>query len=304
MSPRFTVAMCTHNHADRLERTLADFAQIAAPSAPWELLIVDNGSTDATAALLAAHRWPAGWAVRIVHEPRLGLSNARNRAIAEAQGDYVIFMDDDETADPGWLRAYETLIDERQPDAFGGRIAVLFEGARPAWLTDELLGFLGELNMFPDPRPLVDRSTSFYGGNFGFRRTLVEAIGPFSTELGRKGADNTGGEETDFYRRALAAGHSVWWTPHAIIHHRIQAEKLRPAYFRDLHFRQGRMEAARDRDNRRGAPPLYLYGQLARALLAVARVAFAEGAVKTVRQQMNVFYFMGRMTGCVLGARR
>ncbi|TXT19555.1 MAG: putative glycosyltransferase [bacterium] len=97
MTIAYTVALCTHNHADRLERTLADLPRIRVPDAAWEFLVIDNGSRDATPAMLAGHDWPPGWTVRVVREEKLGLSNARNRAIAEARGEYVIFMDDDET---------------------------------------------------------------------------------------------------------------------------------------------------------------------------------------------------------------
>ena len=81
--------------------------------------------------------------------------------------------------------------------------------------------------------------------------------------LGRKGTDNTGGEEVDFYRRLLDAGFKVWWTPEAVIHHRIQAAKLDRRYFLDLHYRMGRMEAIRKRGTGSRLPPRYLFGQLA-----------------------------------------
>lgn len=304
MSVFFTVALCTHNHADRLTRTLADLPQISPPAAVWEFLIIDNGSRDATPALLASHTWPAGWDVRVVREEKLGLSNARNRAIAEARGEYIIFLDDDETADPDWLCAYERLIRATGADAFGGRIRVLFEeDFRPPWLSDELLGFLGELNRADAIVPLTDRGTSFYGGNFGFRRVLAGQVGGFDAMLGRKGGDNTGGEEVDFYRRLLAAGCKVWWTPEAVIHHRIQAEKLNRGYFRDLHYRQGRMEAIRERGAGSRLPPVYLYGQLLRAMLAVWRDFRAGGRNATLRREMNVAYFLGRILGWALGPR-
>nr|CCF78723.1 Glycosyl transferase family 2 [Rubrivivax gelatinosus S1] len=303
MSPAYTVALCTHNHADRLERTLADLAHLRAPERPWEFLVIDNGSRDATPALLAGHAWPPGWTVRIVREERLGLSNARNRAIAEARGEYLIFMDDDETADPEWLRAFERLIATRCPDAFGGRIRVLFEDERPRWLRDELLGFLGELNRADTIAPLADPHASFFGGNFGFRLTVCERVGGFDSMLGRKGSDNTGGEEVDFYRRLLAAGLSVWWTPEAVIYHRIQAVKLDRRYFLDLHYRMGRMEAIRERGDGSRLPPRYLFGQWVRAKTAALKQRLSEGADATVRKDMNVAYFKGRILGWAFGPR-
>jgi len=298
MTLAYTVALCTHNHADRLARTLADLPRIQAPRAAWELLVIDNGSRDATPELLARNHWPAAWEVRVLREEKLGLSNARNRAIAEARGEYIIFMDDDETADPDWLCAYERLIETTRPDAFGGRIKVLFEeNFRPPWLSDELLGFLGELNRADGIVPLTAPNTSFYGGNFGFRRALGDTVGGFDAMLGRKGTDNTGGEEVDFYRRLLAAGCKVWWTPDAVIHHRIQAVKLNRRYFRDLHYRQGRMEAIRQRDTATRMPPRYLYGQLLSAVAAVWREFRRGGWNATLRKEMNVAYFIGQIVG-------
>lgn len=301
MNTAYTVALCTHNHADRLGRTLADLPAIRPPKATWELLIIDNASRDATPGLLAQHDWPAGWTVRIVREDKLGLSNARNRAIREARGEYLIFIDDDETADPDWLCAFERLIEAHAPDAFGGRIKVLFEDQRPPWLTDELLGFLGELNRADTIAPLTGPSTSFYGGNFGFRTTVCKAVGAFDAQLGRKGTDNTGGEEVDFYRRLLAAGLKVWWTPEAVIHHRIQAVKLDRRYFLDLHYRQGRVEGNRTRDSRSRVPPRYLYPQFGRAFGRALWCRLCRGANHSLRLEMNAAYFVGYLLGWVRG---
>lgn len=297
MNIAYTVALCTHNHADRLVRTLADLPALRVPDAPWELLVIDNASCDATPDILARQTWPTGWQVRVVREERLGLSNARNRAIREARGEYLIFLDDDETADPDWLCAFERLIKAHSPDAFGGRIEVLFEGQRPAWLTDELLGFLGQLRRADTIMPLVERSTPFYGGNFGFRRTVCDTVGDFDAMLGRKGTDNTGGEEVDFYRRLLDAGFKVWWTPEAVIHHRIQADKLDRRYFLDLHYRQGRMEGARKRSAASRIPPRYLFPQVVRAYGRALAQRLRQGANHSLRQEMNAAYFTGYILG-------
>lgn len=294
-----TVALCTHNHADRLGLTLTELAQLRPPLLPWEFLIIDNGSSDDTPELLARHTWPASWTVRIVREEKLGLSNARNRAIHEAIGDYVIFLDDDETPDPDWLCAYERLIEEKNPDAFGSRIRVLFEDTRPAWLQDDLLGFLGELSRFDSITLLTAPGTSFYGGNFGFRKSVIDRVGGFDAMLGRKGTDNTGGEEVDFYRRLLAAGFHIWWTPEAVIHHRIQASKLSRRYFLDLHFRQGNAEGKRARGNKARIPPIYLYPQLWRALGSALFIRLTQGKDHTLRKEMNVAYFLGYLAGYV-----
>jgi glycosyltransferase involved in cell wall biosynthesis len=293
----YTVALCTHNHADRLVRTLEDLRALVMPKAAWELLIIDNGCRDETPQLLSQYSWPPAWAVRVIREDKLGLSNARNRAIREALGEYIIFIDDDETPVPDWLCAYERLIEAKAPDAFGSRIRVLFEDERPAWLQDDLLGFLGELDRTPDISQLTERGSSFYGGNFGFRKAVIERVGDFDPTLGRKGTDNTGGEEVEFYRRLLAAGLNVWWTPEAVIYHRIQTAKLSRRYFLDLHFRQGKMEGSRKRSSKSRVPPVYLFPQLLRAVKAAALQRLREGPNKSLRKEMNAAYFVGYLLG-------
>ena len=290
-----TVALCTHNHARRLNKTLLGLARLVPPESPWELLIVDNASTDDTAQLVASPGWRTpGTKVRVVREERLGVSNARNRAISEASGEYVVFMDDDETPDPQWLRAYERIILAHRPDSLGGRIEVQLEDSnRPSWLQDELLGFLGRLDYGGTTRPLTEFDTPIFTGNAGFLKETFARIGLFDAGLGRRGANNTGGEDVDIYRRMIRAGCSVWWVPDAVIHHRVTAGKLRRSYFLDLHFRQGCTEGLRKRGNASRIPPRYLLPQLWRAARSALKQRFTLGRNFSLRKEMNVAYFIG-----------
>lgn len=301
--PFITVALCTHNHADRLVRTLAALAHLMPPTSPWALLVIDNASSDTTPALLAARDWrPAGIDVRIVREEKLGLSNARNRALQEASGEYLLFMDDDETPDPAWLVEYEHAMREHQPDALGGRIEVFFEdGERPAWLQDELLGFLGKLD-HGEACWLTESATPIFGGNFAFRRNVFERIGNFDARLGRQGTANIGGEDTEIYRRLLEHDCRVRWVPEAIIQHRIQTPKLRRGYFLDLHFRQGRMEGVRQRGTHGRIPPMYVWPQVARAFGRAFRQRISQGANHSLRLEMNAAYFSGYVFGWIRDA--
>lgn len=296
--PFLTIALCTYNHADRLTRTLADLANLRPPRQPWEFLVIDNASSDGTPELLDAMDWrPAGVEIRVVREEKLGLSNARNRALREARGDYLLFMDDDETPDPNWLTTYEQAMLEHQPDALGGRIEVLLEdGARPDWLQDELLGFLGKLD-HGTARWLTESTTPIFGGNFAFRRSVFERIGNFDARLGRQGTANIGGEDTEIYQRLLEHGCHVRWVPEAIIQHRIQAPKLRRSYFLDLHFRQGRMEGTRNRGGQSRLPPGYLLPQIFRAYGRALAQRIRQGSAHSLRLEMNAAYFTGYVVG-------
>ena len=300
-STQYSVVLCTHNHADRLKTTLSGLNALRQPEAAWELLIINNASTDETQEVLNRNDWRLGdLPVRIVFEPKLGIANARNSGIKESNGEYVIFLDDDETPESNWLVEYELAIHEWHPDALGGCIEVLFEGSnRPQWLQDDLLGFLGQLSHGTESKWLLESNTSIFTGNAGFRKSIFEKIGYFDTNLGREGIRNSGGEDVDMYRRMVDSNMKIRWVPDAVIYHRIQASKLRKSYFHELHFRQGLMEGRRNRGEQSRVPPLYLIPQLGRALAAALRQRFRTGRNHSLRKEMNVSYFAGYITGWI-----
>lgn len=300
----FTVAICTHNHADHLAVTLSSLKSLNHPECAWELLIVDNASTDETPQLLLRDDWQVpGIDNRVVREAALGVANARNRAVCEARGEYVIFLDDDETPDSGWLRAFERTIRAERPDAAGGAIRVLFEGAaRPSWLTDDLLPFLGQLDYGAEPKPLTERSTPIWTGNAAFRVTTLRTLGLFDAELGRRGGNRAGGEDVDMYRRLLAAGCDMRWVPGAVIHHRIRVSKLSKRFFLDLHREQGKLEGSKSRQGASRLPPLWLLVNLAKAVSKASASRLVNGSNHSLRREMNVSYFIGYLHGWFRGA--
>lgn len=298
-SPLVTVALCTHNHLPRLKRTLAALQVLQGPPQGWELLVVDNASSDGTAGFLAGTAWqPTGATARVVREVKLGLSNARNCAIAHAAGEYLLFIDDDETPHAQWLVNHAAAMAEHQPDALGGPIDVQFvDGARPAWLQDELLGFIGKVDHGGAGRWLTAPETPIFGGNFAFRHTVFDRIGNFDAGLGRLGGANFGGEDIEIYERLLQAGCKVRWVPDSLIYHQVESPKLRRGYFLDLHFKQGRLEGAKARAQRSRLPPMFLAPQLARAISAASKQRFGIGAHASLRSEMNVSYLFGYATG-------
>ncbi len=295
---KLTLSICTHNHLAALKQTLAGLHDLHSPEGPWEILIIDNASTDGTGDWLAQGGWQRiAIDCRIVQESQLGVAHARNRALAEAKGDYVVFLDDDETPEPDWLVNLEQVIDVSQPAAIGGRIRAHMQGSRPDWLTDELLGFLGELDYGPEERALTEASTPIFTGNAAFHRQTVLDVGGFDSNLGRRGSIQSGGEDTELYRRLVKLKKPVRWAPQAVIHHRIEPWKLRRKYFLQLHYHQGRMEGHRRRGAVSRLPPLYLFPQLWRAFSAAVERRLRQGSHQSLRLEMNVAYFIGFILG-------
>ena len=128
------MAICTRNRADLLDRTLEQMTRMLVPDRTiWELLVVNNGSTDNTDQVITeyAGRLP----IRALSELEVGLSTARNAAVREAAGEYLLWTDDDVLVDKGWLAAYLVAF-EQHPEAviFGGPILPSFENPPPRWL--------------------------------------------------------------------------------------------------------------------------------------------------------------------------
>lgn len=300
-NPLITVVICTHNHAPALEKTLAALGAIQAPDALWELLIVDNASTDDTSKLLSESNWKLpGISCRAVHEENLGVAHARNRGLREATGEYVLFLDDDETPAPDWLVQMVSHITTTTADAIGGRIEIDLDGCEwPKWLHGELPGFLGQLHYGTEHHWLEQFTTPIFTGNAAFLKNKALELGGFDVNLGRRGGAQTGGEDTDMYRRMLTHGCRILWAPDALIYHRIEKWKLRKSYFLDLHYRQGRMEGARKRGANSRVPPAYLWPQVARAYLKAFGERLRKGSDHSLRLEMNAAYFTGYVMGWI-----
>src|SRR6185437_14586745 len=131
-----TVAICTYNRARSLERALESIARMTVPSKTnWELVVVNNNCTDETDRII--EKFATMLPLRREFEPRMGLSNARNRAIEAARGAYIVWTDDDVIVDRNWLDAYLEGF-RRWPDGaiFGGKILPRFEEPVPRWLVE------------------------------------------------------------------------------------------------------------------------------------------------------------------------
>jgi glucosyl-dolichyl phosphate glucuronosyltransferase len=233
---RVTVAICTWNRCHSLRRTLERMVRMRVPEdLEWELLVVNNRSTDETDETVDSFqgRLP----VRRSWEPEPGLSNARNRALAEATGDYLIWTDDDVLVDDDWLAAYVRAF-RRWPDAdlFGGPIEPLFEGEPPAWILRVMhwIGpVFGQQTLGEEPVRLTPEILPLgpYGGNMAMRRSALRRF-PFDPSLGVRHGEYATGEETQVMARMLEAGLEGWWTPEPRVGHWIPRSSQTPRYVR------------------------------------------------------------------------
>jgi len=235
-----SVCICTRNRAASLKRTLASLAQQTF-AGPWELVVVDNGSSDATREI--AEGFTAA-PMRYLLEPQPGLSRARNRALAAAEGELLVFTDDDVEVDAGWLAAFASAA-ERFLEAgfFGGRILPRWPGTPPRWMHDPRLDLIAGLLVYYDlgeeVRPLRAADPLPFGASFALRRSLAAVAGTFRTDLGVTGTAPGRGEETDFLRRACQLGISGAYVGDALCHHAVDTKRFRLRHLFRYGFHKG-----------------------------------------------------------------
>lgn len=240
---RITVAICTWNRAALLNRTLNAMSTLfAPPGVDWEIVVVDNSSTDATKAVIAEHARKLP--VRYALEERQGLSYARNRAISCATGKLILWTDDDVIVDEHWLSEYARAA-ERYPDAafFGGTIQPWYEVTPPPWIAKNIRRFEGALairELAPDVRILPADEFAF-GANMAVW-TEVARTHAFRTDLGRRGADLISAEEVEFQSRLRSAGHIGVWVGTAKVRHFVPAHRLTKDYMRRWFYAGGRSD--------------------------------------------------------------
>ncbi len=241
-----TVTIQTYNHAEGLRSALGSLSGLGCPvGLDYEVLVVDNNSTDGTAGVIEEYRGVLGSRLRATFEPCQGLSAARNRALAEARGEVICFLDDDALADPGWLAGHASAYraDERVA-AVGGRIELQWPAGwvRPPWLAPELEGYLSGLDLGSEPRVMTYPCYP-YGCNMSVRRDVARRVGGFSTRLGRHGPGLQSNEEKLFFLQIHRLGGRVVYTPDALVRHVVPAQRLSKGFFLRRAWAQGLSDA-------------------------------------------------------------
>jgi glycosyltransferase involved in cell wall biosynthesis len=237
-----SVCICTRNRAASLRRALESLAR-QRHEGDWEILLVDNGSTDDTRIVAAelARCLP----LRYTWEPLPGLSRGRNRALSEAAGNLLVFTDDDIEFDEGWLDSYVRAAESfSDVDFFGGRILPKWSSAPPRWLHDDRLeliaGLLGHYDQGNEVRLLAADEPLPFGASFALRRRLIEVVGAFRLDLGVRDSVPGRGEETDYMLRAIECGARGVYVGDAVCRHHVDPARLRLPHLFRYGFHKGR----------------------------------------------------------------
>jgi len=230
MNRELTVLVCTHNRAELLRGALESLEGQSLDRARFEVLVIDNASTDATPAVVAECAARDTIDIRCVREMTLGLDAARNRGVREAAGEIVAFLDDDARARDDWAAKILEGFERHDAPILGGRVDLIWESPRPVWFSDALLRYLIHCDYGPEVVP-VTSPPWLYGTNVAFRRSLFQELGLFRLDLDRKGESLMGGGDTEFFKRAHAHGHRLLYLPSLVVRHLVPASRLTRAFF-------------------------------------------------------------------------
>ena len=199
--PRVSVVVCSYNGARTIRDTMDGLARLNYPD--YEVIVVDDGSTDATAAIAR------GYDVRLISTPNRGLSNARNTGLEAATGEIVAYIDDDAWPDPDWLTYLAATFRATPHVAVGGpNLPPPGDGAIAACVANSPGG--------PNHVLLSDREAEHIPGcNMAFRRDALSAIGGFDPRF------RVAGDDVDVCWRLQARGGTLGFHAAAVVwHHR------------------------------------------------------------------------------------
>jgi len=222
-SPILSVILCTYNNADSLEITLRQLGQCKVEDPTGvEVLVVDNNSTDHTANVVEVAQGDSAAPIKYCFEPKQGLSSARNHGVQAAQGSYLLFTDDDADIPENWLSSYLEKVQSTDADCLFSRIEVRWDRNPPWWFDKRFNPYFVHLDYGARQFQVIDLHHEFFGKNFCCRKSVLESLGGFDEQLGRKGASHAAGEETIIYQRLINQSAVVIYFPEAPVGHRLK----------------------------------------------------------------------------------
>ena len=239
-----TIIICTFNRAESLQRTLESLRQMSVPSElKWELVVVDNNSTDNTRTVVEEFVRSAGFNVRYLFEPRQGLCHARNSGVVNAGGEIIAFTDDDALVAREWLQQLSHTFREFNCTGAVGKSVPAWNGLqKPGWLLTAGRYRIGQgpLLSFDLGEETKPTRIPGWGLNMAFRRWAFVKYGFFRTDLDLSGSSRLLGGDTEFGKRLIRAGEKIIYSPKAIVFHPVSAKRITKSYFLSYSYNHGR----------------------------------------------------------------
>jgi len=310
-SMNFSVVIPTYNRAGDLKETLASMASVSTEK-EWELIVVDNNSSDGTAEVVShAERWfPAP--LRYLFEKEQGRCAALNAGIKASRGSIIVTTDDDVRVENDWLDRAGQGLEQLDCDYIGGRVLPVWGAPRPEWLPNRGGRHWAVIALLDyGPEPLELRSRAPLGVNMAFRRSAFEQAGLWDNSVGRKAGTLLGQEVREWGLRARTSGLRGFYWPKMSIHHVIPADRLTKRYFRRWFYWHGISRAmlyAKSRINMEAPEettldyskvphiagvPRYMYRSCGRAFKEMFRAQIDRDPVAAFEHELWIWFFAG-----------
>ncbi|HVZ58034.1 MAG TPA: glycosyltransferase [Chitinophagaceae bacterium] len=245
--PEVSVIICSYNRAAYIGGALDSLYRQTAAHSSYEVLVVDNNSTDTTPEVcrqfIAVH---SDLCMIYLTEARQGASFARNAGAARARGNILVFMDDDATAEPDFIERILSFFQNHPgAGALGGRIQPRYIPQEPKWMSYYVSALVGNFDYSP---VTVEFKPGKYPleSNMAVRKADFDQLGGFNTALpGVAGTIRIGGEGKDFFLRFTALGKQVFYDPSVRVQHVVEVKKLTREYLYRVASGIGRGERVR-----------------------------------------------------------
>jgi glycosyltransferase involved in cell wall biosynthesis len=244
--PDISVVISTYNRSAVLPHALSSILDQDATDCPYEVIVVDNNSTDNTRAVIESFLERGARELRYAFEERQGVSYGRNAGIALARAPILAFFDDDIVVPRDWLTTIKAILnDHPEADFVGGKVLPLWTVAPPSWLTQVNWSPLALVDYGPQPLHVgAERQLCLVGANLAVRRSLFDSIGLFSPDLQRV-KDSIGSmEDHELLIRSWRAGKRGLYAPNLIVRTEVPARRMTKQYHRRWHREHGAFCAA------------------------------------------------------------
>lgn len=244
-----SVIVCTYNREKLLEKTLLSLVEQDLTGDAYEIVVVDNGSSDNTRAVVEKIAKSCS-KIRYIYESRLGVAIARNTGAKMSRARYIVFFDDDNVADVDCvrelLRAYDEIVPK--PSIVAGKVGLDWEGkGRPSWFPNRYDHWVSRYDFGDQPRQLT-QDDYIVTMNVAFDREDYLAHGGIREDLCRKGRMFITSGDVDLFGRMLANGMHAYYQPSALASHFVPRSRQKRSWLFKRIFGEGTTQIVLDVD--------------------------------------------------------
>jgi glycosyltransferase involved in cell wall biosynthesis len=296
-----TVFIATYNGEKTLPAVLNEYCKQDLPKEEWKLILIDNGSTDNTKEII--EKFLPLLPLTYVFEPRKGKNAALNTGLSYAEGDLLVFSDDDVLPDVNWLKELRAAADSHPSHSiFGGPVLPEWESTPEDWILSWVP--LKVAFSILDDQEEGDKNggnATIFGPNMAVRSNIFEIGYKFDENIGPNGANYAMGSETDLLLRLRHAGFKAWHCKNAIVKHMIRSSQMDRRWILTRAIRYGRGVYRSGLVRSEGKPhlwgiPVRLYLDILNKILRLGAARLSRNDEGIFNQHWNLNVFVGMAT--------